>query len=197
MKIEINIEKRHFVFLVVLVAVLFAIGVNAYTNTITHVGHDANETGPGIFGGTFTDLFTFPGNLRINNTLNMSGNITFEHKAQITAPTSLLLSTSNVAAQGNLTVYDKIYGQFDCREEVAWAGAGGGAVANCYSTEWLLTGWGECENGHGNVCPQYMVMGAMTVDHRLGNGWEVDCYGLDYNFGDTCSRAVAVCCKKA
>ena len=104
MIIQLKIEKEHFYFIVILIAALFVIGVNAYTNPITHVGHDANETGPGIFGGAFTEWFTFPGNLRINNTLNLSGNITFENKAKITAPTNILLNTSNVTIQANLTL---------------------------------------------------------------------------------------------
>lgn len=87
MKIEINIRKEHFYFIIVLIAVLFVVGVNAsvYSNTNNHVGHDANETGPGMFGGNYTDWFAFPGSLRINNSLNVSGNITFENKARINA----------------------------------------------------------------------------------------------------------------
>lgn len=79
MIIQLKIEKEHFYFLVTLIAVLFAVGVNAYANPNTHVGHDANETGPGMFGGNYTDWFAFPGSLRINNTLNMSGNLIFEN----------------------------------------------------------------------------------------------------------------------
>src|SRR3989338_6776121 len=74
MKIEINIEKRHLVFLVALICVLFIVGVNAstYKNPVNKVGHDANETGPGTFGGNTTSVYTFPGALNID-----SGKATF------------------------------------------------------------------------------------------------------------------------
>ena len=54
---SIKVEKRHLAFLVVLICVLFVVGVSAYVNPTTHVGHDANETGPGTFGGTVSDTF--------------------------------------------------------------------------------------------------------------------------------------------
>ncbi len=69
MQITVNIEKRHLVFLVVILAVFFIVGVTAYVNPTTHVGHDASETGPGTFGGTANDVFTFPGGLNVNNGL--------------------------------------------------------------------------------------------------------------------------------
>ena len=67
---SIKVEKRHLAFLVVLICVLFVVGVSAYVNPTTHVGHDANETGPGTFGGDANSLYSFPGNV------NVSGNIT-------------------------------------------------------------------------------------------------------------------------
>jgi len=67
MQLTINIEKRHLAFLAVLVCMLFVVGVSAiYVNPVTHVGHDANETGPGTFGGTSADTFIFPGFVRAN-----------------------------------------------------------------------------------------------------------------------------------
>ncbi|MBW3022707.1 hypothetical protein KY308_01220, partial [Candidatus Woesearchaeota archaeon] len=58
MQIIINLEKKHLYFVVALVCVLFIIGVNAYVNPTTGVGHDASETGPGTFGGPGD--YTFP-----------------------------------------------------------------------------------------------------------------------------------------
>ena len=145
MILQIKIEKEHFYFLVILVAVLFVVGVNAYTNPSTHVGHDANETGPGIFGGTASDWFTFPGNLRINKTLNMSGNMTFENRARITAPINILLNTSNVTIQGNLTLNgtsrDHWPEETDLNE-VKCLAMGGSAVVNYVDT----LEWGDCFN---------------------------------------------------
>ncbi len=73
MDIHIHIEKRHLVFLVVFVSVLFVAGVAAYVNPITHVGHGANETGPGTFGA---GNFGFPGHLNVSGDLNVSKKIT-------------------------------------------------------------------------------------------------------------------------
>ena len=68
MQVIFNFEKRHLVFLVVLACVLFVVGVSAtYKNPATNVGHDANETGPGTFGGDANSLYSFPGNLNVNN----------------------------------------------------------------------------------------------------------------------------------
>jgi len=56
-----------------LVAVSFSAGyVVSYTNPSTGVGHDPTEVGPGTFGGTSTDSWTFPGNVIIKNGLTVS-----------------------------------------------------------------------------------------------------------------------------
>src|SRR3989338_1540977 len=66
--LSINIGKKHFYFLTVLVAVLFVFGVSAstYTNPANKVGHDANETGPGTFG---QGNYGFLGNINITENL--------------------------------------------------------------------------------------------------------------------------------
>lgn len=69
MDIHIRIEKRHLVFLVFLVSVFFIIGVSAYVNPSTGVGHDANETGPGTFGA---GDYVFPNNLNVTNVLTVT-----------------------------------------------------------------------------------------------------------------------------
>lgn len=67
MKLEINIEKRHFYFLIIFVSILFVIGVSASDYVGSNgVGHDANETGPGTFGA---GDYVFPNNLNINRML--------------------------------------------------------------------------------------------------------------------------------
>ena len=103
MRIEINMRKEHFYFIVILIAVLFVVGVSAYDNPGIF-GHSANETAPGTFFGTYTQWFTFPGNLKINNTLNISGNLTFENKAKITATQGLTINSTNVTITNNLTL---------------------------------------------------------------------------------------------
>lgn len=72
MKIEINIEKKHFYFLMIFIGVLFVIGVSAYVNPTTKVGHGPEEIGPGTFGAQETNpVFTFPWNLNVNNLLTV------------------------------------------------------------------------------------------------------------------------------
>jgi len=71
MIIQIKIEKRHFVFLIVLVSVLFVIGVNAYNSggPPYRVGHtddeiqnvSAGKVLPGTFSGGISGNFVFPG----------------------------------------------------------------------------------------------------------------------------------------
>ena len=72
MQVVLNFEKRHLVFLVVLACILFVVGVSAYVNPVTHVGHPANETGPGTFGA---GDYVFPGNLNVNGNFGVNGNV--------------------------------------------------------------------------------------------------------------------------
>ena len=74
MKIEINIEKHNFYFLLVFIAALFVVGVSAFTSTSTNVGHEPSEVGPGTFGGNSGSLHGFPGNLNITNNLFFPSN---------------------------------------------------------------------------------------------------------------------------
>jgi len=69
MQLVINVEKRHIIFLAVLMCVLFVAGVNAAVNQGKTVGHDASEIVPGTFGGNLTSRFIFPGYVNIVNGL--------------------------------------------------------------------------------------------------------------------------------
>ena len=73
MQIVINVEKRHLIFLVVLVCLLFVVGVSAsnYASS-SGVGHDASEIGPGTFGGGINAIYGFPGSLNISGNLTMT-----------------------------------------------------------------------------------------------------------------------------
>jgi len=66
----------------------------------------AENISSGIFGAKVGNGdYTFPENLNVTKNLIIGGNITFtNNKAQITAQTNLLLNTSNVTVQGNLTL---------------------------------------------------------------------------------------------
>ena len=110
MDIHIHIEKRNLVFLVVLVCVLFVVGVSAYVNPTTKVGHPASETGPGTFGGTSSDIFGFPGNLYVNRDLGVNGN---------------LWATGNLNANNGRATFSWIDGS---GEVLSLAGASGPAV---------------------------------------------------------------------
>ena len=97
-------------FLVVLVCVLFVVGVSAYVNPTTKVGHPASETGPGTFGGTSSDIFGFPGNLYVNRDLGVNGN---------------LWATGNLNANNGRATFSWIDGS---GEVLSLAGASGPAV---------------------------------------------------------------------
>src|SRR3989344_617815 len=107
--LNINIEKKHFYFIITLFAVLFVVGVSAYNNPNVF-GHNANETAPGTFYGDVNSLFVFPGNLKINNSVNITrditlgGNITFTNKAKITSQNNLTIDAPNVNITRNLTL---------------------------------------------------------------------------------------------
>lgn len=94
---SVKIEKRHLVFLVVFVCVMFVVGVGAYENPTTKVGHDANETGPGTFGGAVGSLYVFPGFVQANelkvNAINLSGDRRTDWPAGISP-----LPASNISA---------------------------------------------------------------------------------------------------
>ncbi|MEM4336899.1 MAG: hypothetical protein QXG86_02755, partial [Candidatus Woesearchaeota archaeon] len=112
--ISININKEHFYFLVVLVCVLFVLGVSAYNSGSQPAvfGHSdeeienlpASKINEGAFNGTIMSLFIFPGNLKISNTLNISGGIIFEKKAIINASNNLTVDTPNLIITRNLTL---------------------------------------------------------------------------------------------
>ena len=72
--LSVNLEKRHLIFVIVLVCVLLVAGVAAFTSPSTNVGHGAEEVGNGTFGA---GDFVFPGNLKINSNfflpINMKG----------------------------------------------------------------------------------------------------------------------------
>ncbi len=78
--LSFNFEKRHLVFLVVLVCILFVAGVAAYQSSYNNpaiMGHSDNEIMnvsagkvlPGTFGGTSSDTFGFLGNLNVGKSL--------------------------------------------------------------------------------------------------------------------------------
>jgi len=69
MKIEINIEKKHFYFLLVFITALFVAGVSAFTSPSTNVGHEPSEVGPGVFGGDSGSLHGFPGGVNVSMNL--------------------------------------------------------------------------------------------------------------------------------
>ncbi len=84
MQVILNFEKRHFVFLIVFVSVLFVVGVSAYQSSYTPavMGHSDNEimnvSASKVLSGTFGSAFGggnfgFPGNLNITNTLFFPG----------------------------------------------------------------------------------------------------------------------------
>jgi len=72
MKLVVNIEKQHFYFLVILVAVLFVVGVSAL-NPGKLVGHSASEVEPDTFGGSISSLYTFPGNIKVEKNITLGG----------------------------------------------------------------------------------------------------------------------------
>src|SRR3989338_1776534 len=110
MQIIINIEKKHFVFLTVLVAVLFVFGVSAstYKNPVNKVGHDANETGPGTFGGNGD--YKFPSNLNISNNLYVNGsggireNLTVNRKITTVNISAYIINSTHLFANSIIVV---------------------------------------------------------------------------------------------
>jgi hypothetical protein len=75
MQFIINFEKRHLIFVVILVCVLFVAGVSAFTSPATNIGHDPSEVGPGTFGGEADSVHAFPGDLNVNNNLFFPTNL--------------------------------------------------------------------------------------------------------------------------
>ncbi len=94
-----------------------------------------------------------------------------------------------------MTVFgqSEIYGQFDCRT-VTVDGVNG-AIAQCASDEFLLTGGGQCETSNPGcgICACART-GYLHYSAPTGNEWTADCYNPAG--GDVCVRAYAVCCKK-
>jgi hypothetical protein len=98
MDIHIHVEKRHLVFLVVLACVFLIAGVSASTYKLNGVGHDANETGPGTFGGTSADTYIFPGFVRANE-LNATTAITINGDRRTSWPPAVFqLPAENISA---------------------------------------------------------------------------------------------------
>ena len=85
--LSIKIEKRHIIFLAVLVCMVFVIGVFAASSP---VGHDPEEIGSGTFGG---NDYTFPGNVNIQQTLT-AGIITLGGVSRTTWPPVVLNMTA-------------------------------------------------------------------------------------------------------
>jgi len=75
MQFIINLEKRHLIFVVILVCVLLVAGVSAFTSPATNIGHDPSEVGPGTFGGEADSVHAFPGDLNVNNNLFFPTNL--------------------------------------------------------------------------------------------------------------------------
>jgi len=71
MKIEFNINDKHFLFLVGLVAVISVVGI-VTGQTPPIAGHDAEAVGSGTFQ---TGDYIFPGNLKVGGILGVSGEI--------------------------------------------------------------------------------------------------------------------------
>ena len=108
-KFNIKIEKQHFYFLIVLIAVLFAVGVSASLNPGKTVGHDASEVVAGTFG--FGE-FIFPnnvtaGNITIMNNAKIEGELYAVNVSAANITTGNLSVKHNIAA-GNLTISSSV-----------------------------------------------------------------------------------------
>ncbi|MBW3022709.1 hypothetical protein KY308_01230 [Candidatus Woesearchaeota archaeon] len=89
--LTINIEKKHFYFLVILICMLFAVGVFAYVNPATGVGHTNEEiesvSAEKIISGTFGQNvgqgdFQFPANAKVSDNIFFPNFGTSGHDSQ-------------------------------------------------------------------------------------------------------------------